>query len=448
MCDTLVVLGNSSEDGSIIFGKNSDRDPGEVHAVCYIPRANHEDGDVVHCQYIDIPQVKTTYAVILSKPAWLKIGCEMGANECGVVMGNEAVFTKEPYERKALLGMDLMTIALQRAQTTRESITIITDLIEKYGQGGVASMKDPNYIYHNSFIIADLKEAWILETANKFWVAKKVKDVASISNGLTIQDKWDLASPRLIENAIEKGWCESKADFNFAECYSDPQFREISGCIQRQSKTINSLLEKKGEINISTVMDILRTHDKEPFRPDKGTMSSICGHYNSQTVHQTTGSYVASLTPQLQVHWLTGTSAPCLSLFKPFFFENPEPINLVKIPSLTNDNKSLWWKHEKLHRLTLMDYQSRAPIIIQKSRELEQQLINKVNEIKKNLSTINKEAFKIRLNEISSKAVHENFSLIESLTKNISKMEINKSPRKSYLKFWISLSEKDGLPLS
>lgn len=57
--------------------------------------------------------MKTKRAVILSKPAWMW-GAEMGANDAGVVIGNEAVFTKletsEDIEEK-LLGMDLVRLA-------------------------------------------------------------------------------------------------------------------------------------------------------------------------------------------------------------------------------------------------------------------------------------------------------------------------------------------------
>ncbi len=450
MCDTVVVLGNSSEDGAIIFGKNSDRDPNEAHAICYIPRTIHKEGEVVHCQYLDVPQVTgTTHAVILSKPAWFSIGCEMGANEYGVVMGNEAVFSKEPYERdNILLGMDLMTLSLQRSQSAQEALTVITDLLTKYGQGGVSSLVDPHMVQHNSYIIADLTEAWVLETANKFWVAKKVQDVASISNGYTIGPKWDRASPGLVENAIEKGWCDSKAEFNFAECYSDPEKRILSGCVARQGTTINGLRDNKGIISVSTVMQLLRSHDSEPFRPDKATMSSVCQHYSSLSISQTTGSYVAHLAKELQTHWLTGTSATCLSLYKPLFFESPEPLQHLHSPALKNDNTSLWWTHERLHRSALKDYKNRAHIIIKESSALEQDLIQSVEALKPDLSTQDIDDLKQKLRAISSNAIEKNTHLITRLLDTISKIEIEKAPRKAYSKFWDNLSKKDELDLN
>lgn len=49
-----------------------------------------------------------TYAVVLSRPAWLW-GAEMGANEHQVCVGNEAVWGKESADgEEALLGMDLV----------------------------------------------------------------------------------------------------------------------------------------------------------------------------------------------------------------------------------------------------------------------------------------------------------------------------------------------------
>lgn len=60
------------------------------------------------CTYIEIEQVAHTYAVVLSRPAWLW-GAEMGANEHQVCIGNEALWGKETADdEEALLGMDLI----------------------------------------------------------------------------------------------------------------------------------------------------------------------------------------------------------------------------------------------------------------------------------------------------------------------------------------------------
>ena len=62
------------------------------------------------CTYIKVEQVGCTHPVVLSKPCWMW-GAEMGANDRGVCIGNEAVSTKlesEQDREKKLLGMDLV----------------------------------------------------------------------------------------------------------------------------------------------------------------------------------------------------------------------------------------------------------------------------------------------------------------------------------------------------
>ena len=122
----------------MLFAKNSDRDPNEAQPLEWVPSADHHADDRVACTWIDVPQVAHTRAVLLSRPWWMW-GAEMGANEHGVVIGNEAVFTTAPPGEKALLGMDLLRLALERADTAEAAVSVMVELLERHGQGGPCS---------------------------------------------------------------------------------------------------------------------------------------------------------------------------------------------------------------------------------------------------------------------------------------------------------------------
>jgi Dipeptidase len=109
--------------------------------------------------------------------------------------------------------MDLLRLGLERGETSREVLAVITKLVSKYGQWG-SGFPGINHLkgsYDNSFLIADGQEAWILETVGRRWIAKRIdQGYAAISNGPGIGTKWDLASPDIIDYAIEKGWWAEK----------------------------------------------------------------------------------------------------------------------------------------------------------------------------------------------------------------------------------------------
>jgi secernin len=384
VCDTFVALNNTTKDGSVIFGKNSDRHPNEAHEVTLIPRASHPKGTQVDCTYIRIPQVRQTNAVLLSKPFWLW-GAEMGANEHGVVIGNEAVFTKVPYDKQpGLIGMDFIRLALERAATADEALDVMIELLETYGQGGNAMFAHKMF-YHNGFVIADPHSAWIFETAGQHWAAEKVRDVRTISNLISIGSTWDRASTDLVSHAVQKGWCENPETFNFSECYSDLVYTNFAAGKHRSCRIGELLSAQVGEIDISFAMQVLRDHGpeaNEKWQPGKGIVGAeVCMHASFGPVRgsQTTGSMVSHLTPDGHTHWMTGTSAPCTSVFKPVWIDAGLPAFAVS-PTVEYDAATLWWRHENLHREMLRDYATRIKVIEAERDALEKKFITQAQD--------------------------------------------------------------------
>lgn len=312
-CDTFVALPPSTEGQRIIFGKNSDRPCDEVQEVVYFPAKEHEPGKV-ECTYIEIEQVEKTFAVVLSRPAWLW-GAEMGANEHQVCIGNEAVWGRESADGdEALLGMDLVRLALERADTAEKAVDVITDLLEKYGQGGNCMEDECGFTYHNSFLISDRKEAWVLETAGKHWAAERVEaGYRNISNQYSITTKIDKEHPGMRTYAKEQGWWDGESEFSFTDVYSYSSTARIQAAGGRYCEGQKLLQKSNGHITAQTMMDILR--DKE---------SGI----NMEGMFMSTGSMV-SVIPKADhlpgVHFFTATPDPERSVFKPFVFVSDVP---------------------------------------------------------------------------------------------------------------------------
>lgn len=386
MCDTMVALGNATADGSVLFAKNSDREPNEAHELSYIPHATHPEGATVRCTTIEVPQVQETNAVLLAKPFWTW-GAEMGANEHGVVIGNEAVFTRVPYDKgPGLIGMDFVRLALERAGDAFEALQVITDLLEKNGQGGNQGFFHSMY-YHNSFLLADPRQAWLLETAGRQWAAERVRDVRCISNAITIGSTWDLASEGLVDYAYQRGWVKGRDEFHFARCYSDSLYTRFSDARSRQDRVADQLMAHRGRITLSLMMSLLRDHGPDSgvrWSPNRGlTGADICMHagFGPVRISQSTGSMVSQATLDGQVHWLTGTSAPCTGVFKPIWIDAGLP-DLGPAPRGEYDRAALWWRHEGLHRAVLKDYRRRIELYREEREAMEQGFVGSVEDYK------------------------------------------------------------------
>lgn len=323
MCDTLYKkIGDDA-----IFLKNSDRAANEPNLVLYIPARKGQNE--IKCTYISIPD-EDSYAMLLYKPSWIW-GGEMGINEHGVTIGNEAVWTRSKGKKvEKLLGMDLLRLGLERGKNAKEALQVIIKLLEKYGQGGNAAF-DHSFYYDNSFLIADASEAYILETAGKNWAWRKVDKQANISNRLSIGTNYN----------------ESSLKGNFLKQNMEPIFSFFSGSKQRMASG-ECGLDKLKEFSVLSAFSVLRQHNNNASDSKlfvKGSVKSVCMHAGGIGDH-TTGSMVVFYIGGKPYVWVTGSATPCLSVFKPVTFSKTQ----APVFESEKDSLNYFIEREKVNR--------------------------------------------------------------------------------------------------
>jgi secernin len=200
MCDTLVALGAVTDIGHSLFAKNSDRPSDERQLLeRHDPRT---DPDVLRCTHIEIdPHGDPTVGAWISRPAWCW-GAEMGVNDAGVAIGNEAIYTLDDPRTAppALTGMDLVRLGLERATTAAMAVEVMTSLLDRHGQGGVCSERGDRY--WSSFLVVDATSAFVLETSGRDARCAEVVHAQAISNRTILlpghpgQPVADLVDPR------------------------------------------------------------------------------------------------------------------------------------------------------------------------------------------------------------------------------------------------------------
>jgi len=349
MCDTVVVV---PDKGPVWFAKNSDREPSEAQFLeC------HEDS-VAEEVPAGLPSLASGGRLLLSRPAWMW-GAEMGVNAHGLAIGNEAVFTRLPVSKSGHSGMDFQRVALTTCRTADDALEQLIELTERLTQGGGMAHRHRSFRYHSSFLIADATTAWVFETAGQYWAAKRVRGAATISNALTIEDDFDRVHADAYKTAKDRRWVKSTGDFRFASAFSDPAMSVLAGARIRRACTGRSL---SGVREPQPRDFILALSDHGAIEPGRGLRSeSPCAHASwlpTRTSAQTTSSVIARLEASGPTVWATGTSSPCLSVFKPAPFD-PELLPPRPIRDARFDAREIWWAHERLHRACLAEYHAR-----------------------------------------------------------------------------------------
>ncbi|MBD3254731.1 MAG: peptidase C69 [Candidatus Lokiarchaeota archaeon] len=354
-------------DSFPIFAKNSWRVNTEPQIITHSTHQKHEEGEEVKCTFETIPQALETNEVLLSQPYWM-YGAEMGVNEHEVVIGNEPVYTTETKLGSGLTGQDLVRLGLERGDSAKQSLDVIINLLEKHGQRGECGYDNHQWFFHNSFLIADPGEAFIIETADKWWIAEKLKDfkIKSISNEFTVKGKGDRRRDGIINYAIEKGCCKNEDDFNFAQVFSKEKIPDNFPLKVNLSPSIEILTKHMGEITIEHVIEILRREQNE-----SGNSLRCAG---SQISHL---KYLKK-----SIHWFTGGPYPKYNLIKPYIFpvENQKVNNAGPYSKI---NPEWFWTQnerflgENLSELKTQKYMNELNAI---ERELRSEVRNLVHE--------------------------------------------------------------------
>jgi dipeptidase len=460
MCDTFVATPSVTAQKRLILAKNSDREPNEAQAIVRVPRQKFASGATQQTTFIRVPAVSETAEVLLSKPFQMW-GAEMGVNEYGVVIGNEAVFTKVKLPRKddGLTGMDLLRLALERCKTASEARDCIVELLTEFGQDACGGYQNRKFYYSNSFIIADASgDAFVLETAGREWAYKKVEGYRAISNGLSLESEFDRSSPDLVDRAKREGWLKPHETFSFKKAYSDWFFTFFGKCQSRFALSMALGESQQGQLTLAGAMKILRSHGKAGAGPraleisaHECDMGTLCMHGGGPHIpSQTTGAMAIELERGARpVVWITGTSAPCLSIFKPVVMGGKTLTQGTVLEPSAYPDKSLWWKGEKLHRLALRSYSKIAEFVVPEARELESEWLNQVAIYQQRARAGEPTAW-LELDQYSKKCFERGEQLIDSWLHRIERGKLAQSEEGGLIfrMYWKKQNQKARLSLS
>lgn len=299
-----------------------------------------------------------TYRHVGSRPYWCW-GYEHGFNEHQVAIGNEALGSQLPEGKEArLTGMDLVRIGLERGRTAAESVEAITDVITKFGQGRFDG--NPQFSnYDNGFIVADPKEAYIIETAGHEWAVKMVDRALGISNVHSIDTDWTRLSPTAKQTAAEHGWWKANSGrLYFRKAYLDVERARTGSGTNRRVRSCAFLADREGGVDLRTMMSLTSDHSNgtDPHESHRATMPSewsVCMHHGPAAKSNTAATLIAHLCDdgsRLPVYWC-GFYSPCLGIFLPTFSNGRVPV-VLGVGGEEPSDDSPWWLFRQLEKST------------------------------------------------------------------------------------------------
>jgi len=318
VCDTVAAV---TADGTW-FAKNSDRAPSELQVLEHSPA--RPGGGTVRTQYLDLPDPGAA-AVLGCRPTWLT-GLEMGVNDHRVAVGNEKVWTTAPVHREpdALLGMDLVRIALERGHDADSALDALAGALEEHGQGGNGEFEHPE-AYCSSFLIVDPTGGWQVETRGRSWAAAPIASTVAISNRLSLRTQWTHASADVEAGTDLDAWRHPRVDTALADVRLAVTGARLAASPDPGAGDLVSILRDHAGPSWGRPGDTDAVPTPGAPAPDF-TGLSVCMHL--PTVSVTTASLIAFLPrdPNAAVRTWCAIGSPCASVFVPVDPAAPPPV--------------------------------------------------------------------------------------------------------------------------
>jgi len=260
-CDMVVALGQATANGQTLFG-----------LICHGPLAHgprlrrhggqmHAPGSVIRTSAGELPQARRTYTV-LGCGACGHWGLTHGLNEHKVAMGMATWTSRVVSQQPGLEGAELVRLTLERSQSACQAQEVLTDLITRYGQGHGDAAEGRDHI----FLIADPREALVVEAAGTFWATTECQQLRVVSDTALIRQDWQRVAPGLVKHAIAMGWWRddgSKIDFSGALGAHPPS---QAPALKRWGRASLLLEQQNGHIDTWFLRRMLTEHFESTLR--------------------------------------------------------------------------------------------------------------------------------------------------------------------------------------
>jgi len=254
--DMVVALNQADVQGCTLFGLNYHG----AHRHRPVPRrfvaAVHAPDEVLRFGDLHLPQVRRTCTVLGMQPAetW---GLTHGINEHRVVAGFCRWQSKLAAENTGLTGADLVRLTLERSQSARQALDVVTDLVCRHGQ---RSLPDGDDNGDCIFLVADAREAFVVETAGRHWASLECRQTRAVSDVGLIRQDWRRLSPGLAEQAISRGWwADDGSKLDLAGCLAVPT-AQTPWALKRWGKATLQLEQQHGHIDAFFLRRMLCDH--------------------------------------------------------------------------------------------------------------------------------------------------------------------------------------------